>query len=439
MNVSSNSIKALSWSSDGIWIAFAACIAIVAGTFYNIFSLVAFAISIIAIVSLSEEDSLCFMMFSMPFANIFKISPGAQSFFTYLLLFYVLLYFFKNQSINKSFLIAFLCLLVFLVAQMFLSVHILRMIKFLANILLVYIAINLEFTNEAKRVFVFYILGIVLTSLIAALNIIPNLVDYIGSNNMRYEYVWVSRFAGMYGDPNYYSINVIISLCLVVVLNHKKQLATLPSICLAVILLVFAGMTMSKSAFLMLILPAILLLYAKINKKNYAVFLCVIIVCAVFMTALFSGKIELFNKIIYRLKNAKDFSSLTTGRYKLWQNYLAFLLDNPKVVLFGRGLGAGILEDHAAHNTYIDVIYYLGIVGTTLLVSAFYTMIRIKKKSTRSNLLNYSVWICIAMMYFFLSELFYFDWAFHIIIAISISKINMSQTKEEKDDKKICV
>ena len=193
------------------------------------------------------------------------------------------------------------------------------------------------------------------------------------------------------------------------------------------LLVVFAGMTLSKSAFLMLILPLMLLLYTKIKKKNYLLFLCIVIAFALFVIALFSGRIEFFNGILYRFTNVKDMNSITTGRYNAWQKYLAYLSDNPTVLLLGGGLGANILNGRAAHNTYIDLIYYLGVVGTVLLLVVFSTMIGIKKPTIKPTLLNYSIWLCLATMYFFLSELFYFDWAFHVIIAILVSKTDMNR------------
>ena len=141
---------------------------------------------------------------------------------------------------------------------------------------------------------------------------------------------------------------------------------------------------------------------------------------------LFSGEIELFNGILYRITSANDISSLTTGRFDIWINYLSFLFDNLGRFLFGGGLGAEMLNKRVAHNTYIDLLYYLGILGTTLLITVFLTITSPKKNTAKLNLLNYSIWICIGVMYFFLSELFYFDCAFHIVIAIMVSKVDMN-------------
>mgnify|MGYP003316259263 CR=1 FL=1 len=92
-----NLMKIFSRSNRIYWLSFAVCFAIVAGTFNNIFSYLALAISVVSVVLLNEDDAICFMMVVMSFANIFKTAPGAQSFFTYLMLFFVLWYFAKSR------------------------------------------------------------------------------------------------------------------------------------------------------------------------------------------------------------------------------------------------------------------------------------------------------------------------------------------------------
>ena len=120
MDARDNRIKILSRSNRIYLLSFAVCFAIVEGTFNNKFSYLALAISLASIVLLNEYDAICFMMVVMSFANIFKTSPGAQSFFTYLMLFFVLWYFAKSRRIYKTLLITMALLLVYLVFQMYL-------------------------------------------------------------------------------------------------------------------------------------------------------------------------------------------------------------------------------------------------------------------------------------------------------------------------------
>ena len=426
MDAISNNVKTLSLPAKLYWLSFAVCFAIVAGTFNSIFSYLALVVSAISIVLLNEDDAICFMMLIMSFANIFKSSPESQSFFTYLVLFYVLWHFIKIRRISKALLTAIACLGVYLIFQIYFSINILRTIKFVANLLFIYFAVSCSKPKNIRKMSVFYIIGVVVTSSLAALEIIPNLTNYVGTKEMHIDGEAVARFTGMYADPNYYSINLIIALCLIVILSHKMLLGLLPSIGLSALLIFFAGMTTSKSAFLMLLFPLCFLLYSKLKKRRYLVVFVVALLGVIAINLLFSGKIEIFNNVLARIDNASDVNSLTTGRSNIWISYCEFFLHNPISTLFGGGLGAQLVNGRAAHNTYIDLVYYLGIMGTALLVVVFGVLTKIRKSTAKPNLLNYSIWICIGIMYFFLSELFYFDWAFHVTIAICILKMDMS-------------
>ncbi|MBQ9848804.1 MAG: O-antigen ligase family protein [Clostridia bacterium] len=426
MNATRTRLTITSFKSKELWMIAAIWLSVVAGTFNNLFSVAAFLLSAAAIVFWSEEKTICMLMFIMPLTNIFKMSPSSQSFFTYLILIYVIAYALKRQNIKMAFFVSIVCFCLFLLFQVVLSMHILRLIKLVTNLCFIYLVLDSR-SGDNKNVFLFYIAGIIVSSSMAYLDIVPNLVNYIGEQDLGYHFDHLARFSGTYPDPNYYAINVIISLCLVVLLNHNGQLSNLASTALSGILVVFALLTYSKSAFLMLVLPLLFLLYSKIKQRKYFIFLVLIAVGAVFAVNMFAGKIEILNTVLARFSDADDASSLTTGRTDLWMDYFNYLLANPLTLLFGKGLGADILNSHAAHNTYLDLLYYLGIVGSLILLYVFHVIGKLKKRESKSNLLNKSVWICIIVMYFFLSELFYFDWRFHIIIAFLVNNTEIKQ------------
>ena len=62
------------------------------GTYRNVFSLAAFLGCCLMIFFFDKESILLQLFFIMPMANIFKLAPGIQSFFTILILLYVVLH-----------------------------------------------------------------------------------------------------------------------------------------------------------------------------------------------------------------------------------------------------------------------------------------------------------------------------------------------------------
>ena len=430
MNSLNNNARRSPLSSMGFLITLTTILATIAGLFFELVSYLAFLLAILGVVILSEEESLCFLMFMMPFATIFKAAPDAQSFFTYIVIFYVAWSFLKKQKMNKSFFLSFVTLLTFLVAQMCISINFLRMIKFLVNILLIYFAINTSRTEGNKKVYIYYIMGIALSSILPTLNVIPNLNKYVSTTLLGFAYEGVERFSGLYSDPNYYSVNVIICLCLIVVMHHNKQLKTFPAVALAVAMTTFAVMTISKSAFLMLLLPLLLLFYSKIKNRKYFIFAVAFTASFVLVLAILAGRVEAFNTILERFTAGDDISSLTTVRSDLWMQYLEFLYNSILALVFGVGFGAGNVGELAAHNTYIDLLYYLGIIGTAILIVILVKLATFNSTRAKKNILNCSVWVCILVMYFFLSQLLYYDWPFHIVIAIFVSKMDITKAQE---------
>jgi O-antigen ligase len=107
--------------------------------------------------------------------------------------------------------------------------------------------------------------------------------------------------------------------------------------------------------------------------------------------------------------------------------YTEYLIKNINVGLFGAGVGCPILNEKAAHNTYIDVFYHLGAFGGLLLAAILIAISEQSRKiAIKRSIMNYSVIICIVIMYFFLSELFYFDPPFHIYLAITVLNTPMN-------------
>lgn len=62
---------------------------------------------------------------------------------------------------------------------------------------------------------------------------------------------------------------------------------------------------------------------------------------------------------------------VTTGRYDLWRGVADYLFMNPVILIFGRGLGAPLIESMSAHNFFLSLTYEVGIIGGILFISLF--------------------------------------------------------------------
>ena len=236
----------------------------------------------------------------------------------------------------------------------------------------------------------------------------------------------MDRFSGLYADPNYYSVNLIIALALLVLLYYRKEIKLIPFAGLVVALLSFVVLTYSKSSFLMLLLPIYMFLYANFRGKRYYTLVLSLILFAFAFFFLLDGKLDMFSTVLARFGNSDQLSNLTTGRSYLWQNYLNHFSKSFPLLLFGNGFDAELLGKMAPHNTYIDLLYYLGILGTVLLFVTLSLLNKPNRTPHKKTFLNRSVLLVVLAMYFFLSQLFYFDMPFHILLALMVLNADLT-------------
>ena len=115
-------------------------------------------------------------------------------------------------------------------------------------------------------------------------------------------------------------------------------------------------------------------------------------------------------------------SELTTERTDLWKMYFLNLIDHPLKMIVGNGFGKGYSFERYPHNTYLDFLDLLGILGTVLFLyakkCACYNYIKSK------NTLNYLPMIVIIIMYFSLSMISHYDMIYHIMISTMIIYYN---------------
>ncbi len=416
-------------------------ILILFGTFHNIFSLAAFLLFCLMLVFCDRESVLMQIFFVMPMANIFKLSPGTQSFFTILILAYVVINFvLPRKATALVFIFGIYIVITQLIAGDF---NLFRTIKLICNILFLSSVLNSEVEIRHKEVFLSFITGNLVSSFFGMLDSgIFRIVEYIGVNEVgeiRPEEgeEAIIRFAGLYADPNYYAIGIIVSLCLLVVLYHRSEIHSLFAIACAVPMVYFLIQTYSKSALFMMAVPLVYLMYSLAKKKKYLLLLFVILAIISMLILALSGQIPALDVIMARIEisdtgSGTDINKLTTGRFDLWITYLNYLINSIRTALFGDGVVAPLIDGRASHNTYIDIIYHLGILGGSLLLACLSTIsAQSRHFKIRRNIMNYSVLICIVVMYFFLGELFYFDPPFQIFLAFVVLNLPLGNDMEK--------
>lgn len=402
------------------------------GTTIPIVSFIAVGITAIMIMRGDNRYTIPILFAIEPFANVFKASPNSQSFFTMLIFLYVCWNIIRKKNNYRTELFTAMYGMYLVVIQLACNtLDIERTLKFVVNLFFLQYALVNSQKIDYKDIFLSYIGGIIASSFVKLSGVFTNINIYVDTVAVgQYSFDDIIRFAGLYNDPNYYAVNVIIAMCLVIVMFHCKKMSTLYATVTLSILVLFVGLTSSKSALFMLALPMILLLYSNSKNRRHFIQLVFILVVIIGAVLIIAGRITIFDIVFERLSQADDIESLTTGRSRIWKEYLSYFAEHAELLIFGRGLGAGLINRSASHNTYIDILYYLGIVGGALMLGMLGSIAKQRESNNDKCFLNSSVALCITIMYAFLGQLFYFDLIFQLYLAIVVWKMPLKRTGE---------
>ena len=406
---------------------------ILLGTAQKMFSLLALGLAAYATVFGKDANTVILLVAITPIANIFKASPGSTSFHTYLMLLYSLKTFLVKKSLNAvSVLFA-----IFFIAVQFATYHLetTTTIKLMSNIWFLDAAYKEWSRKEPSKLFYGFILGVFNCSIFRMMDShVFQVTRYVAVENLSRIYGLEGgvRFSGCYNDPNYYSVNLIIAICLIVLLLKDKRIPRILATALILFFLYCAYLTYSKSALAMMLLPLILYVYQNIKERHiYKVGMTVICLIGGLMWLL-KSKPEMFDIVIARMSEGSGggLNALTTGRTDIWMWYFEYFLMNPVKFLFGGGdYKFSPVHGRASHNTPIEMLYHLGLIGSALFVAVGATIFEEYHVRHRRSFMNYSVALCVFIMYMFLSELFLIDIPVHILLSFLVMDL-----PSDKDD-----
>ena len=409
---------------------------VILGTHSSIFALAAFALTAAQLVFGDEEYSwkLCFFLFS--FSTIFKLSPNSTSLFTYLMLLFDIVLFINRRTLPPLWILfAIYMVAVPYISLEFSSFHLLKWIKLLCGLLMMLYFFDRDSIGDADELFLYFIAGVILASLTYYLD-----SGFFRISRYKYEvgiyYAGMSeeeanlrRFAGLYNDPNYYSVNVIISMCLGIFLLHRRKIPMPLFALIMALCFYFVKETYSKSSFLMLAIPILAFLYSnKLCNRKILQFFSIAGISLVVIYLFLTDGGSAFGVIFKRLSTSgSDLNSLTTGRLKLWTNYLNDLWPHPMAVLFGRGINAPLVNGVGTHNVYVQMLWNLGLVGSGILMGILLQIFHTAPRRAKGNFLNNCVLLSLIIMYFFLGMLFYYDPPYHLIIAFITKNLKLDE------------
>lgn len=322
-----------------------------------------------------KNTALPVMLFFLPFAPLLKLRPGTISFFTIaLLMIYAVYTVTGSRQRNVLHLVPALLLVVLTLVVKTAHGYAIdnSYILFSATLLLIpFVSRELDAECDFYWLTVCFALGIGLAAVTSQyLTVFPTISRYI---NVSIDAVLgFSRHSGYMGDPNFFSCHVTTALSglLVLLLNNDKRsklFVLVPLICL----MLYCGlMSVSKSFFListcllLLWLAALLLQRGRVSVKVTLIITLLVAGLFILSSTVFT---DMLSTIFARFGQDSTLSDLTTGRTDEWNRYIGAMLEDARLLWFGQGYTDVLFGEKATHNTPLQSVFQLGLIGCALI------------------------------------------------------------------------
>lgn len=410
----------------------------------------AIVIGSIVIIFSTNNSYILYLFFLLPFSGIFKTNlTGSISGINVLIIIVTvkqLVYVSRKRiSFKPTQLLLFFSLFTYcIVTSMGVFIDLLQIILcFLFVILYLRIAKEGEGSVEFKDIVIFYAMGLILASSLALLTdyypALSSVLQYASSkfvNGTR-----ATRYSGLIGSPNYYSVDLTIAMSGLFVLYARKEIRKLFFI-MSALLMIYGLMTLSKSFLVSILFLFVYIIILSFNN-SYAdgLKLLVSIALLCLLTYVVIDKDVLAN-FIMRVQNdfsdPSDLASITTSRTVIFSSYWTYITENLNVMFFGEGMNADLLWGFGTHNAYLEIWYYLGLLGSMIYITLISSIIRPPRNLSQVSFVSllplfmFLLRACAINLMFRDNIYFYM-----ILIASALSSKSVLRTKTAQDYMKL--
>lgn len=329
-------------------------------------------ISLVVFTLSNIDDCIVFLFFLLPFNTILKPNPGSRSLFSILFFLVILKMVIRHQKIPVKLLMALAAFFAYcLLFSGFEEIP--TIITMIAGVLMLFYMRNEDFKLDSNFIVLAYSFGICIASLLALCKgFFPIINLFINDTIMVFDKSeYTTRFSGLQGNPNYYTLDITVVLSAIIVLMYnKKKTPKIHIVCF--VALTFLGIMSVSKSFLLTWIFLMVCWFMLSLKRGYKKFVSYIFVVAIGIIIAYYFAYDYINAFMFRFTEdgSGTIDSVTTGRSTIWVVYLKTILNEPKILFFGNGLNSMIQPlGKVPHNTYLDLLFNLGILGAILLIA----------------------------------------------------------------------
>lgn len=326
------------------------------------------------------------LLFSVSFTVIYKLDPSSTSLFAYLMIVAGGILILRIGTFNTKHLLLILLFSAYLLIGM--GTNYTTAFKMIMGVVLFYFFVNTVKVNDFKNHIMAFALGVIGSSVIGTFrDSLPQLSAYF-----RWEYTLYSsntglvhRFTGLNYDPNFYAMSAVFAIALCVILLMNKIGNKVLMWAVLVTLITFGFQSYSKMFLLSVIVIGIISMIDILRSPK------MIVMTLLSFLTLGTGVMLWLQKIGYMdIMYSRIFENdISTGRIEILNSYLEYLAHSPLTAVFGDGIGAGYLLAGGPHNTYMEAVYFIGILGSILYLFLAISIFKWKRYNNKKQIVNY--------------------------------------------------
>ena len=247
-----------------------------------------------------------------------------------------------------------------------------------------YVVLDSDVNVDKNDVIYALAAGVIFSALVYIIGNPEEMSDVISQLSHNY------RFEAYANDPNYYSVYFCIAIAGIVI----KDKISVSDYLLMLVLVCIGFLTASKMCMILMLVCIAYLIIGTTNAagkygRNILIFVgvCVLAYMNRELVSVF------FENLFRRAGGEKTtLNTFTSGRFDIVQEYLNILRNDVSTLLVGKGFSYNthfwgyLTKEAVAHNTYLDVIMSLGLVGGGIFIWIMAAWFKAYKKRCGANL-----------------------------------------------------
>lgn len=412
------------------------CIAQIRGSTILV-SLLMAVFLVLTLLAVDWRRTMPLFLFFLPWSPLLKLYQGGISFFTVALLLACIVHFVRSGWRLRPYQIFCTAgIVVLTLLSKALHGHSLSMgYLFFVVMLVLFPTITDEETRNCSflELTLFFALGIISAALIAQqIAAYPRIRQFVKVDS----YLTITRLSGFYGDPNFYSAHITACIAgIQILLMREHRRVTRISLFVLVVVLIYCGLLSASKSFAVVLacqfLVWIPLLMEKRNRGSTRVRIVLGVLVAALILLSSSSVEDLLRVLDTRFSYAANISQITTGRTDLWMTYLREFGNNPLLLLLGEGYTTVTINGRASHNTILQGIYQLGLLGFPILLIWMFMLLRVFYRKTGSGSANRMEQILLltgVMLPWLSLDILFFDEIFILPIYVAAGAIDREVT-----------